>query len=56
MEVDEVGSDLETLHSTEGASARLDSTAAQPRQQLDNAVENADLESVDFSWLRDYFS
>lgn len=54
MEVDEVGSDLETLHSTEGASARLDSTAAQPRQQL--AVENADLESVDFSWLRDYFS
>jgi len=53
MEVDEDDSDLETPNATEGASESLNSTTTK-RQQRDTE-ENSNLDSVDFTWLNDYF-
>ena len=53
MDVDEDDSDSETVRATEGVLERLDSTATK-RQQL-NDTDNSYLDSVNFSWLKDYF-
>lgn len=53
MEVDEDDSDLETPNASEGASESLNSTTTK-RQQRDTE-ENSNLDSVDFTWLNDYF-
>lgn len=54
MEVDEDDSDLESPHATDGASKSLDSAAA-PKPQT-NTRENSNLDSVNFSWLKEYFA
>ena len=53
MEVDEDDSDLEAPNASEGASESLKSTTTK-RQQRDTE-ENSNLDSVDFTWLNDYF-
>jgi len=53
MEVDEDDSDLEAPNASEGASESLNSTTTK-RQQRDTE-ENSNLDSVDFTWLNDYF-
>ena len=53
MDVDEDESDSETMCAAEGVLERLDSAATQ-RQQPNN-TDNSYLDSVNFSWLKDYF-
>lgn len=53
MDVDEDESDSETTRAAEGVLERLDSAATQ-RQQPNN-TDNSYLDSVNFSWLKDYF-
>ena len=55
MEVHEDDSDSETMRTTEGVLEKLDSDATQTERQQLNDTDNSYLDSVDFSWLKDYF-
>lgn len=54
MEVDEYDSDLETPRNTEEASETLDNANNQ-RHQI-STTDNSNLDSINFSWLEDYFT
>lgn len=54
MEVDEYDSDLETPRNTEETSETLDNANNQ-RHQI-STTDNSNLDSINFSWLEDYFT
>ena len=55
MDVDEDNDDEEATNVTGTSPGKLDSSVTPKKQPL-KIAENVNLESVDFSWLKEYFA
>lgn len=55
MDVDEDYDDEEATNITETSPGKLNSSVT-PKKQPFKIAENVNLESVDFSWLKEYFA
>lgn len=55
MEVDEDYSDAEATNVAKATPGKLDSSVT-PKKQPFKITENVNLESVDFTWLKEYFA